>query len=94
MTIKNSTATTMIADSTAAGEPIPPHFQFQTHAQSVDTQSVNINLVTFLPNIKGKFGLEKAKEWPVTWVMSSSENILKQILLLCILMPKMNMVKG
>ena len=31
-TIKNSTATTMIAGSTAAGEPKPPHFQFQTHA--------------------------------------------------------------
>ena len=66
-TIKNSTATTMIAGSTAAGVPIPPHFQFQTRAQSVDTQSVNINLVTFLPNIKGKFGLEEAKEWPVTF---------------------------
>jgi hypothetical protein len=34
-TIKNSVATTMIAGSTAAGEPIPPHFQFQTRAQSL-----------------------------------------------------------
>jgi hypothetical protein len=55
-TIKNSTATPMIAGSTAAGEPIPPHFQFQTRAQSVDTKSVNLNLVFFLPYIKGKFG--------------------------------------
>ena len=23
--------------------------------------------MTFLPNIKGKFGLEEAKEWPVTF---------------------------
>lgn len=37
-TMKNSTATTMIAGSTAAGKPIPPHFQIQTCAQSVDTQ--------------------------------------------------------
>ncbi len=66
-TIKNSTATTMIAGSTAAGEPIPPHFQFQTRAQSVDTQSVNINLVTFLPNVIGKFGAEEEKEWAVTF---------------------------
>jgi hypothetical protein len=52
-TIKNSATTTMIAGSTAAGEPIPPHFQFQTRAQSVETQNVNINLVRFLPNIIG-----------------------------------------
>ena len=66
-TIKNSATTTMIVGSTATGEPIPPHFQFQTRAQSVETQSVNINLVSFLPNIKGTFGLEEAKEWPVTF---------------------------
>ena len=57
----------MIAGSTAAGELIPPHFQFQTHAQSVDTQSININLVTFLPNIIGKFGTEEKREWAVTF---------------------------
>ena len=51
----------MIAGSTAAGEPIPPHFQFQTRAQSVETQSVNI------PNIIGKFGAGEEKEWPVTF---------------------------
>ncbi len=66
-TIKNSATTTMIAGSTAAGEPIPPHFQFQTRAQSVETQSVNINLVRFLPNIIGKFGAGEEKEWPVTF---------------------------
>eukprot|EP00804_Cyclotella_cryptica_P007858 CCRYP_001439-RA/>CCRYP_001439-RA protein AED:0.28 eAED:0.18 QI:0/0/0/1/0/0/2/0/291 len=57
----------MIAGSTAALEPIPPHFQFQTRAQSVETQSVNINLVTFIPNIIGKFGADEEKEWPVTF---------------------------
>jgi hypothetical protein len=57
----------MTAGSTAAGKPIPPHFQFQTRAQSVDTQSININLVTFLPNIIGKFGTEEKREWAVTF---------------------------
>eukprot|EP00804_Cyclotella_cryptica_P002589 CCRYP_010430-RA/>CCRYP_010430-RA protein AED:0.08 eAED:0.03 QI:0/0/0/1/0/0/2/0/413 len=65
-TIKNSATTTMIAGSTAAGEPILPHFHFQTRAQSVETQSVNINLVTFLPNSIGTFGADEEKEWPVT----------------------------
>eukprot|EP00804_Cyclotella_cryptica_P000480 CCRYP_020022-RA/>CCRYP_020022-RA protein AED:0.37 eAED:0.37 QI:0/0/0/1/0/0/2/0/185 len=36
-TIKTSVSTTMITGSTAAGEPIPPHFQFSTMAQSEDT---------------------------------------------------------
>ena len=63
-TIKNSATTTLIA---GIGEPIPPHFQFQTRAQSVETQSVNINLVTFLPNIIGKLGADEVKEWPVTF---------------------------
>ena len=101
-TIKNSATTTMIAGSTAAGEPIPPHFQFQIRAQSVETQSVNINLVRFLPNIIGKFGSEEAKEWLVTfslmqrdgWTMSSSRNVLRQILLLCILMLMIKRAKG
>ena len=61
-TIKNSTATTMISGSTAVGEPLPPHFHFQTHAQSDDIQSEDINLVTFLPNVIGKFSAEEKKE--------------------------------
>ena len=101
-TIKNSATTAMIARSTATGEPIPPHFQVETHAQSVETQSVNINLMRFLPNIIEKFGAGEEKEWPVTlglmqregWTMSSSRNILRQILLLCILMLMIKRAKG
>jgi hypothetical protein len=44
-----------------------PHFQFYTGSQSVDTQSVNINLVTFLPNVIGKFGAKDKKECAVTF---------------------------
>ena len=35
---KESACTTMITGSNAAGEPILPHFQFQTLAQSQDTE--------------------------------------------------------
>ena len=69
-TIKTSTSNTMITDSTAAGEPIPLHFQFSTMAQSEDTQCVNIRMSTFFPKIIGKFGTDCEKEWPVTVAMN------------------------
>eukprot|EP00804_Cyclotella_cryptica_P030166 CCRYP_009559-RA/>CCRYP_009559-RA protein AED:0.30 eAED:0.35 QI:49/0/0/1/0/0/3/0/211 len=47
----------------------------QTGAQSVDTQSININLVTFLPNIIGKFGTEEKREWAVTFGYNAKEGI-------------------
>eukprot|EP00804_Cyclotella_cryptica_P014587 CCRYP_020639-RA/>CCRYP_020639-RA protein AED:0.30 eAED:0.30 QI:0/0/0/1/0/0/3/0/271 len=69
-TIKTSVSTTMITGSTAAGEPIPPHFQFSTMAQSEDTQRVNIRMSAFFPRIKGTFGTDCEKEWPVTLGMN------------------------
>ena len=69
-TCKTSMATTMITGSTAAGEPMPPHFQFLTMAQSEDTQRVNIRMSAFFPKIKGTFGTNCEKEWPVTLGMN------------------------
>jgi hypothetical protein len=56
-------ATTMITGCTAAGEPMPPHFQFSTTAQSEDTQRVNIRMSTFFPEIRGKFGTDFSDEF-------------------------------
>jgi hypothetical protein len=60
----------MITGSTAAGEPVPPHFQFSTAAQSEDTQRVNTKMSTFFPKVKGKFGTDCEKEWLVTVAMN------------------------
>jgi len=65
-TINTSAVTTMITGSTAAGEPMPPHFQFSMMTQSENTQCVNIRMSTFFPKIKGKFRTDCEKEWPVT----------------------------
>ncbi|KAL7474304.1 hypothetical protein ACHAW6_000283, partial [Cyclotella cf. meneghiniana] len=64
------TCCTMITGSTAAGEPMPPHFQFLTTAQSEEIQCVNIRMSAFFPKIKGKFGTNCEKEWPVTLAMN------------------------
>ena len=55
-TSKTSLTTTMICGSTAAGEALPPHFQFQTSAQSDETTALRYALVEFMPDIRGKCG--------------------------------------
>eukprot|EP00985_Skeletonema_marinoi_P026211 scaffold20141_cov66-Skeletonema_marinoi.AAC.1 len=57
-TIKNSASTTMITRSTAAGEPIPPHFQFATAAQSEETMRFRVEMLTYFSAVKGKWGHE------------------------------------
>ncbi len=54
--IKNSLSTTMITGSTAAGEAIPPHFQFSTAAQSDDTQKFRYETLRFMKDVKGQWG--------------------------------------
>ena len=59
----------MITGSTAAEEPMPPHFQFSKTAQSEDTQRENIRMSTFFPKIRGKFETDGEKEWLATLAM-------------------------
>jgi len=56
-TSKSSLSTTMITGSSASGEAIPPHFQFQTSAQSDETQRARIELAVYLPGVSCKFGM-------------------------------------
>ena len=49
---------------------MPPHFQFLMTFQSEDAQRVNIRMSQFFPKIKGTFGTNCEKEWPVSLGMS------------------------
>ncbi len=51
-TIKSSVSTIMITGSTAAGEAIPPHFQFSTNSRSEETRCVNVNSIAFFTKIE------------------------------------------
>ena len=55
-TYKSSASLTMITGSTAAGEALPPHFQFQTAAKSAETQRARYELVQYFHSVYGKFG--------------------------------------
>lgn len=66
-TSKSALTTTMITGSTAAGEALPPHFQFQTAAQTVERERIRRDCVAFMLGTKGKFGGDEEKVWPATY---------------------------
>jgi hypothetical protein len=66
-TPKSALTTTMIMCSTAAGEALPPHLQFQTKAKTKDTMHLKYDVEEHIPIIWGKFGKEKVCPWPVTF---------------------------
>ena len=45
----------MITGINAAGKAIPPHFQFQTKAQTEETQKMRNGLIEFMLYVRGKF---------------------------------------
>jgi len=61
----------MITGSTAAGEGLQFHFQFQTEAQTPEGQKLYYDMVRFMKNLVGKFGCKKEKSWPCTFGMNA-----------------------
>jgi hypothetical protein len=49
--LKSSLTTTMITGSSALGEALPPHFQFQTLAKSEDTHKAQMEMGISFPPI-------------------------------------------
>jgi len=59
---KSGTTNTFITGSTAVGEAIPPHFQFQTKAQP-DNMRIRTDMLQYFPKVMGKFGCAERREW-------------------------------
>ena len=70
-TSKSGKATTMITGSTAAGEALLPHFQFQLAAQSEETMKLRVDMVQYMQGVRGKFGCKDIKEWDCTFGMNT-----------------------
>jgi hypothetical protein len=64
---KSGLTTTLITGSTAAGEAIPPHFQFSTRAKTTDKMKLRMEMVTFMPDILGRFGCTEERNWPISF---------------------------
>ncbi len=70
-TSKTTQTSTMITGSNAAGEAIPPHFQFPTKAQSEATEAINIECLRNVHTVRAKFGCSEERDWPATWAMNA-----------------------
>jgi hypothetical protein len=52
----------LFAGTTVYGETLPHTLIFTTGAENPDNNSVPENILDYLPNVKGKFGLSEVKE--------------------------------
>ena len=68
---KSSLMTTLITVSTAAGEAIPPKFQFLINCQTEEMDKLRVDLVAYMPHVRGKFGAQKDQAWPINVGMNS-----------------------
>ncbi len=57
----------MITGSTAAGKALPPHFQFQTAAQTAETERIRFECAGFMMPVRGTFGGDEERSWPITY---------------------------
>jgi hypothetical protein len=57
--------------SNAAGEPIPPHFQFQTAAQTDEAESIRIECMRYMLDVVGTFGHEEEQQFPISFGMNN-----------------------
>ena len=70
-TSKSALTTTMISGSTAAGEPLPPHFQFQTSAHTAETEAIRIETTRYMLNVRGTFGHQSEQSFPISLGLNS-----------------------
>lgn len=67
---KSCYSATIIFGSNAAGEPLPPHFQLKSTAQTAVTQCMSTAWFANTHNILVKFGFDSAQERPCTFGMN------------------------
>ena len=63
--------TTMISGSSAAGKPLPPHFKFQTSAQSAEAEYIRIECIWYMLDVAARFGHEEEQSFPISLGLNS-----------------------
>ena len=56
----------MISGSTAAGEPLIPHFQFQTSVKTDEAKAIRIEMIRYMLDVRGTFGYEDEQSFPIS----------------------------
>ena len=70
-TNKDSLTATLVCGSNAAGEALPPHFQYQTKATTDDGQRLRNEVFQFCPGVVGKFGTKAKTSWDCTFGLNT-----------------------
>jgi hypothetical protein len=65
-TSKSALTMTMISGSTAVGEPLIPHFQFQTSAKTDEAKAIRIEMICYMLDVRGTFGYEDEQSFPLS----------------------------
>ncbi len=64
---KSTLITMMINGSSTAGEPIPPHFQFQTTAQTAEAKAIRIKCLHYMLDVQAFFGHDEMQLFPISF---------------------------
>ncbi len=57
--------------SNAAGEALPPHFQFQTKATTEEGQRICNEVFVRVVSVRGQFGHDEEKDFDVTFGLNT-----------------------
>ena len=68
---KDSLTATLVCGSNAAGEALPPHFQFQTKATTDKGERLRNEVFRRVPRVIGKFGHDHEKDFDVTFGLNT-----------------------
>ena len=82
-TSKSSVTVTIVCGSSAAGDPVPPHFQFTSTADA-ENMKMKIDIVEHLPNIHAKFGHDDVTEFTPTVAGNKKGGVDNQAFEICI----------
>ena len=76
---KLALTTTIISGSTATGELLPPHFQFQTLVQTAKNGAIWIETVHYMLNVQGTFGHEAKQSFSILLGIKNKEGWMTKI---------------
>ena len=68
---KDSLTATLVCGSNAAGEALPPHFQFQTKATTEEGQRIRNEVFAHVVSVRGQFGHDEEKDFDVTFGLNT-----------------------
>ena len=74
-TNKDGLTATLVCGSNAAGEALPPHYQFQTKATTDDGKRLRNEVFKYCQRVIGSFGTDSKRSWGATYGLNMKEGM-------------------